>query len=163
MLKVATAVVLLCSLAVTSISYSCGYGFSGRNGRLFVYVSAPYEHLFDEQPGAPSQPLIITSAEEAASYFDEFGLATLDERVDWSTQSVLIFAWTGASDDRLQVMNKLDNEVDRLYLYTPGQAEGQRKHLEVYRVDHKMNWQFHALPDRMELLVETRTGDLRDA
>ena len=163
MLKVALALALLCSLTLTSVSYACGYGFAGRHGRLFVYVSQPHEHLFDQQPGPPVHPVKITSAEEAASYFDEFGLATIEREIDWSKQSILIFAWTGAPDDRLQVMNQLDDKTDRLYLYTPGKAEGQRRHLEVYRVDHDMNWQFHALPDRFEHLVETHTGDLRDA
>lgn len=163
MLKVATALVLLCSFAVTSVSYSCGYGFSGRDGRLFVYMSKPHEHLFAEQAGPPAQPLVITSAEEAASYFDEFGQRTLDRRVDWSKQSILVFAWTGAPDDRMQIMNKLDDETDRLFLYTPGKHEGQRRHLEVYKIDHSMNWLFHALPARLEHLVGNTTGDLRDA
>lgn len=163
MLKPAFAIVLVCSLVVTSVSYSCGYGFSGRNGRLFVYVSQPHEHLFAEEAGPPTHPLMITSMEEAASYFDEFGLATLDRRVDWSKQSILVFAWTGAPDDRLQIMNKVDDQVDRLFLHLPGKHEGQRRHLAVYRVDHDMNWDFHALPARLEHLVETTTGDLRDA
>lgn len=159
----AFAFVLLVTFTAPPESYGCGYGFSGRDGRLFVYMSKPHDHLFAEQAGPPAHPTIITSAEEAASYFDEFGLATLDQRVDWSKQSVLVFAWTGAPDDRLQVMNKLDDKVDRLYLYTPGKTMGQRRHLEVYRVDHDMNWQFHALPDRMEHLVELNLGDIRDA
>jgi hypothetical protein len=162
MLKVALAVALLCSLTVTSVSYSCGYGFSGLNGRIYVYMSKPHDHLFAREAGPPIHPLRITSAEEAASYFDEFGLATLDRRVDWSKQSILVFAWTGAPDDSIQIMNKIDDDVDRLFLYSPGKHEGQRRHLEVYRVDHDMNWDFHALPDRLEHLVETNAGDLRD-
>lgn len=163
MLKIAFAVILLCSFAVTSVSYSCGYGFSGLHGRIFVYMSQPHDHLFAEEAGPPMHPLEITSAEEAASYFDEFGLATLERRVDWSKQSILVFAWTGAPDDRLQIINELDDELDRLYLYMPGKHEGQRKHLEVYRVDHSMDWQFHALPARLEHLVDTAAGDLRGA
>lgn len=163
MLKFIFPVILLCSFAVTSVSYSCGYGFSGRNGRLFVYMSIPNGHLFDKEAGPPTHPLVITSAEEAVSYFDEFGLDTIERRMDWSKQSILVFAWTGASDDRMQIMNEPDDQVDRLFLYTPGMRQEQRRHLEVYRIDHDMNWQFHALPVRFENLVETRTGDLQDA
>jgi len=163
MLKLYVAIALLCSLLVTSVSYPCGYGFSGRDGRLFVYMSKPIEHLFAKEVGPPVQPLIITSAEEAASYFDEFGLQTIDRRIDWAKQSLLVFAWTGASDDRIQIMNQLDDEVDRLFLYIPGKHDGQRRHLEVYKIDHEMDWQFHALPAQLEHLVDTKTGDLRDA
>jgi hypothetical protein len=163
MLKVTFAVILLCSLALTSVSYACGYGFSGLNGRIYVYMSKPNDHLFAKDAGPPMHPLMITSAEEAASYFDEFALRTLDRRVDWSKQSLLVFAWTGAPDDSMQIFNELENEIDRLFLYTPGKHEGQRRHLEVYRIDHEMNWYFHALPARIEHLVDTKSGDLRDA
>ena len=160
---VALAFALTCSFIVPSVTYSCGYGFSGRNGRMFVYMSHQHDHLFAEKPGVLAHPLVITSAEEAVSYFDEFAVKTLERRVDWSKQSVLVFAWTGAADDRLQVLNGVDDNLDRLFLLTPGKSAGQRKHLEVYRVDHDMQWDFHALPDRLEHLVELQTGDLRDA
>ena len=163
MLKLYVAIALLCSLVITSVSYPCGYGFSGRDGRLFVYMSKPHDHLFAEKAGPPINPVMITSAEEAASYFDEFALRTIERRMDWSKQSILVFAWTGAPDDRIQIMNNLDDEVDRLYLYIPGKTQGQRKHLEVYRVDHKMHWHFHALPAQLEHLVDNMPGGLRDA
>ncbi len=79
-------------------------------------------------------PLLIQSVEEAAPYFDAKNLATLKDKVDFSKQEVLVFAWRGSGQDLLDyvVLESFPEQIR--FRYQRGRTRDLRQHVKVFIV-----------------------------
>lgn len=107
----------------------------------------PIEHLAEIAPQASmfealqeKEPRVIKSAEEVAKYFDKEAQAALTKRVDFTKQIVLVFAWKGSGQDKLdyKVLESFPEQV--VFELTPGQTEDLRSHARVYVLRSNVKW-----------------------
>ena len=77
-------------------------------------------------------PLSIRSAKEAAAYFPAPDLARLRREVDFSRQVVLLFAWRGSGQDRLEPLEQTSPPGAVVFAYTPGLTRDLRAHHQVF-------------------------------
>ncbi len=82
--------------------------------------------------GVAEKPLTIESADEAATHFDAENLATLKKEVDFSKQKVLLFAWRGSGQDRIEyvVLESFPEQVR--FSYQRGRTRDLRQHVKVF-------------------------------
>lgn len=99
---------------------------------------APKESVFEAVKG--KDPLIIRSADEAAKHFDDKALATLKKHVDFKHQIVLVFAWKGSGQDKLdyKVLESFPEQV--VFELTPGRTKDLRSHTQVYVLRSDVKW-----------------------
>ncbi len=80
------------------------------------------------------KPLVIQSAAEAATYFDAKNLAALKNKVDFSKQEVLLFAWRGSGQDRIKFV-VLESFPEQIHFSSQrGRTKDLRQHLKVFIV-----------------------------
>ncbi|MDA1014885.1 MAG: hypothetical protein O3A00_10595 [Planctomycetota bacterium] len=86
------------------------------------------------------KPLVIKSKEIAAKYFSADSLATLIKHVDFDRQLVLVFAWRGSGQDRLEysVLESFPEQV--VFSFKPGRTRDLRPHTEVFAVRSNVKW-----------------------
>ncbi len=77
-------------------------------------------------------PLPIRSAKEAAAYFPAPDLTRLRREVDFSRQVVLLFAWRGSGQDRLEPLEQTSPPGAVVFAYTPGLTRDLRAHHQVF-------------------------------
>ena len=92
----------------------------------------PKESAFVLQ--AVQTPLVITSSDEAAKYFEGQDIATLKNKVDFAKQEILLFAWRGSGQDRLEnvVLESFPEEIR--FTYQRGRTRDLRQHFRLYIV-----------------------------
>ena len=81
------------------------------------------------------KPLLLQSSDEAAAYFGATkNLATLKDKVDFSKQKVLVFAWRGSGQDRIvyEVLESFPEQIR--FSYQRGRTRDLRPHLKVFAV-----------------------------
>lgn len=107
----------------------------------------PIEHLKDVTPKASvfeavkgKDPLEIRSADEAAKHFDDKALAALKKQVDFENQIVLVFAWKGSGQDKLdyKVLESFPEQV--VFEVTRGRTKDLRSHTQVYVLRSNVKW-----------------------
>ncbi|MEI7784147.1 MAG: hypothetical protein WCK08_07185 [Betaproteobacteria bacterium] len=86
---------------------------------------------------APGRPLVIRSAQEAGSYFAAPELTRLSLQVDFSRQQVLLFAWRGSGQDKLEAVLG-DSAVT--FIYSPGRTRDLREHHAVFVLGSDLTW-----------------------
>jgi hypothetical protein len=98
----------------------------------------PKASVFEAVKG--NDPLVVKSAEEAAKHFDEEALAALKKRVDFQKQIVLVFAWKGSGQDKLdyKVLESFPEQV--VFELTPGRTKDLRSHTHVYVLRANVKW-----------------------
>ena len=92
----------------------------------------PKESAFVLQ--AVQTPLVITSSDQAAKYFAAEDIATLRNKVDFTKQEILLFAWRGSGQDRLEyvVLESFPEEIR--FTYQRGRTRDLRQHFRLYIV-----------------------------
>jgi len=85
-------------------------------------------------------PLPIRSAKEAAAYFPAPDLARLRRQVDFSRQVVLLFAWRGSGQDRLEYLEQTSPPAAVVFTYTPGLTRDLRAHHQVFVLQADRVW-----------------------
>ncbi len=85
-------------------------------------------------------PLPIRSAKEAAAYFPSPDLARLRREVDFSRQVVLLFAWRGSGQDRLEYLEQTSPPAAVVFTYTPGRTKDLRAHHQVFVLRSDVVW-----------------------
>jgi len=88
-----------------------------------------------------AEPIELSSAEDAAAYFEGEQLAALNEQVDWETHSVLIFAWRGSGQDRMDVEMIGDTSDEVRFVYRPGRTRDLRPHVYVFALEQGVVWE----------------------
>lgn len=86
------------------------------------------------------KPLELKSAEDAKEYFDEKALAMLVEEVDFEKQVVLVFAWRGSGQDKLNfaVAESFPEQVH--FTLKRGFTRDLRPHVHVYALRSNVKW-----------------------
>jgi hypothetical protein len=86
------------------------------------------------------KPLVIKSEEQARKHFDERNLAALLEQVDFDEQLVLIFAWQGSGQDRLEIAMVQSSPERIQFRYRPGKTRDLRPHVRIFAVRSDVIW-----------------------
>jgi hypothetical protein len=87
-----------------------------------------------------AKPIILKSEKEAADYFGEQELAKLVKQVDFKTQMVLLFAWQGSGQDKLDYTVAESYPEQIRFTYTPGRTRDLRQHVRIYALRANVSW-----------------------
>ncbi len=104
----------------------------------------PKDTAFDLR--ASEKPLVITSLDQAAKYFDDKNLANLRSKVDFSKQEVLLFVWRGSGQDRLDytVLESFPEQIR--FRYQRGFTRDLRRHFRVFIVRRNVECSVNGKP-----------------
>jgi hypothetical protein len=107
----------------------------------------PIERLKDVAPKASvleavkgKDPIVIRTADDAAKHFDDGALAALKKQVDFKHQVVLVFAWKGSGQDKLdyKVLESFPEQV--VFELAPGRTKDLRSHTAVFVLRSNVKW-----------------------
>jgi hypothetical protein len=87
-----------------------------------------------------TNPIVLESLKNGAKYFDEEELAAISKTVDFEKQIVLLFAWKGSGQDRLQYVVKESFPEQIMFSYKPGRTRDLRPHVKVYVLRSTVKW-----------------------
>ena len=92
------------------------------------------------KPRGAKKPLELRSEKDAAAHFAAADLAKLKKQVDFKQQIVLVFAWRGSGQDRLEhvVAESFPEQV--MFTYTPGRTRDLRSHVHIYALRSNVTW-----------------------
>ncbi|MEM9414534.1 MAG: hypothetical protein AAGA29_03530 [Planctomycetota bacterium] len=114
-------------------------GDEAQEGIVRQVDAAPGQGIFDA--ASREEPLVLSSAEDAASHFEGEQLAALNEAVDWEDEAVLVFAWRGSGQDRMTAQTEAENPDTVRFVYTPGRTRDLRPHVYVYVLKQGVVWE----------------------
>jgi hypothetical protein len=86
------------------------------------------------------QPLVIKSQKEAAEHFDADELTKLTKQVDFAKQVVLLFAWRGSGQDRLDAAVAESYPEQIFFRHTPGRTRDLREHVRIFALRSNVKW-----------------------
>ena len=89
-----------------------------------------------------SKPIVLKSLKNGAKYFDKEELAAISKTVDFEKQIVLLFAWRGSGQDRLQYVVKESFPEQIMFSCKPGLTRDLRPHVKVYVLRSNVKWAF---------------------
>jgi hypothetical protein len=98
----------------------------------------PNESAF--QASAATKPIVLKSEKEAADYFPAPELAALSKQVDFTSQIVLLFAWQGSGQDKLDFTVAESFPEQIRFTYSPGRTRDLRQHVHIYVVRANVTW-----------------------
>ena len=87
-----------------------------------------------------TKPLVLKSERDATDYFSKEDLAKLTKQVDFTTQIVLVFAWQGSGQDKLDYSVAESYPEQIRFTYTPGRTRDLRPHTGIYAVRANVTW-----------------------
>ena len=85
-------------------------------------------------------PVELTSLEDAKKHFEGDALDQLKAKVDFGNQIVLVFAWRGSGQDKLDyvVMESFPEQI--AFSYRPGRTRDLRPHVHVFALRSNVKW-----------------------
>ena len=86
------------------------------------------------------KPLVLKSEKEAAEHFDADELAKLTKQVDFAKQFVLLFAWRGSGQDKLDAAVAESYPEQIFFSHTPGRTRDLREHVRVFALRSNVRW-----------------------
>jgi hypothetical protein len=89
----------------------------------------------------PERPVVIRSKKQAEESFSKGELAKLMKRVDFDAEYVVLFAWSGSGEDRLEYAVKESSRDSVAFTYRPGSTKDLRKHVRIYALRADVNWE----------------------
>jgi hypothetical protein len=98
----------------------------------------PNESAF--KASGSTKPVALKSEKEAGDYFTAEELAKLTKQVDFKTQIVLLFAWQGSGQDKLDYTIAESFPEQIRFTYTPGRTKDLRPHIHVYALRSNVTW-----------------------
>ena len=87
-----------------------------------------------------TKPIVLKSLKNGAKYFDEEELAAISKTVDFEKQIVLLFAWKGSGQDRLQYEVKESFPEQIIFSCKPGRTRDFRPHVKAYVLRSNVKW-----------------------
>ena len=87
-----------------------------------------------------TKPVVLKSLKNGAKYFGKEALAKIFRAVDFEKQSVLLFAWKGSGQDRLQYVVKESFPEQIVFSHKRGRTKDFRSHLKVYVLRSDVKW-----------------------
>jgi hypothetical protein len=100
--------------------------------------ATPKPGVFDA--ASRNKPLVIRSEKDAAQHLAGEDLARLNKQVDFEKQFVLVFAWKGSGQDRLDVAVAESYPEQIMFKYTLGRTRDLRPHIYVYALRSNVTW-----------------------
>ncbi|HUG18632.1 MAG TPA: hypothetical protein VMM56_06610 [Planctomycetaceae bacterium] len=88
-----------------------------------------------------TKPLVLKSHAQAKKYFSAESLTKLLKEVDFDKQILLVFAWKGSGQDRLEVTVVESSPEQLVFVYKPGKTRDLRPHTYVYAVRSNVKWE----------------------
>lgn len=87
-----------------------------------------------------AKPIVFKSEKDAADYFTADELAKLGKLVDFKSQIVLLFAWQGSGQDKLNytVAESIPEQIT--FTCTPGMTRDLRPHTQIYALRADVVW-----------------------
>jgi hypothetical protein len=84
--------------------------------------------------GKATEPTVIASAEELAKIFaDDDAVAAIKKAVDFKTEKVLYFAWSGSGQDKISFsVEELKKGIEVKFTYTRGLTRDLRQHKKLF-------------------------------
>lgn len=98
----------------------------------------PKQNIFEA--ARLKEPLVIRRVEEARAHFDDANLKALADKVDFAQQIVLVFAWRGSGQDRLDSLVAESYPEQITFRLTPGRTKDLRPHIEIYALRSNVKW-----------------------
>jgi len=86
------------------------------------------------------KPIELKTAEEAAKHFSEEELAKLEKQVDFDKQIVLLFAWRGSGQDRLEYAAEESYPEQISFTIKPGRTRDLRPHIKIFALRSNVSW-----------------------
>jgi hypothetical protein len=87
-----------------------------------------------------TKPIVLKTAKDAEPYFAADELAKLTKQVDFTTQIVLVFAWQGSGQDKLDYTIAESYPEQIRFTYTPGRTRDLRQHAKIYTLRSNVTW-----------------------
>jgi hypothetical protein len=87
-----------------------------------------------------TKPVVVKSLKNGAKYFGKEALAKISKAVDFKKQSVLLFAWKGSGQDRLQYVVKESFPEQIVFSHKLGRTRDLRSHVKVYVLRSDVKW-----------------------
>ena len=86
------------------------------------------------------KPIVLKSEDDAAKYFGDAELAKLKKAVDFKKQFVLVFAWRGSGQDKLNtaVLESFPEQI--VFSIRPGRTRDLRPHVHVFALRANVRW-----------------------
>ena len=89
------------------------------------------------------QPTAVTSLAEAEKLFGKEVAGKLALDVDFASEQILFFAWSGSGGDRLSAtLKKTDTEEVAVFEYTRGLTKDLHRHSRAFVIPKKAKWEF---------------------
>ncbi len=86
------------------------------------------------------KPIVLKSAKDAADHFEADALADLLRQVDFGKQFVLLFAWRGSGQDRLEVEVTESDPEQITFIHQPGRTRDLVAHARAYALRSNVTW-----------------------
>lgn len=124
------------------------FTFGQAGGKVPPIVSVknvkPNDSVFKATNEMWSKPIVIRSEKEAAENFAKEALEALNKQVDFKQQFVLVFAWKGSGEDRLEyaVAESFPEQV--FFSRKPGKTKDNKEHIHLYALRSNVKWRTSA-------------------
>ncbi len=86
------------------------------------------------------EPTVFKTEAEAAKAFGDDALASLKKQVDFKNQIVLVFAWKGSGQDKLDYTVAESFPEQITFKLTPGRTRDLRSHVLVFALRSNVKW-----------------------
>ncbi len=98
----------------------------------------PKRIVFDE--AGKKTPIVIRSESDAEKYLVPDELKKLGKQVNFGKQIVLVFAWRGSGQDRLEysVLESFPEQI--VFSFKPGRTRDLRPHVRVFALRANVKW-----------------------
>jgi hypothetical protein len=87
-----------------------------------------------------TKPLLLKTEKDAAAYFTADELAKLTRQVDFNSQIVLLFAWQGSGQDKLDYSVAESYPEQIRFTHTPGRTKDLRQQVHIYALRANVVW-----------------------
>ena len=101
-----------------------------------------------------TKPLILTSLEQAKTFFAPAQLKKISDNTNFDKQVLMVFAWRGSGQDRLDALLKESFPPQLSMKYTRGRTRDLRSHAAIFVVARNVIWNGKALSK-----AKPQTGD----
>ena len=89
-----------------------------------------------------NKPIVLKSEKDAAKYFTKTELAKLTKQVNFKAQYLVVFAWRGSGQDRMNY-NVAESFPEQIFFkYKPGRTRDLRPHVAIFAL--RANVKFRA-------------------
>lgn len=82
----------------------------------------------------------MESFEDAAKYLNRASIESLDGKIDFQKDKLLLFAWKGSESDNFYVSPLISRPPEAKFTYNPGQDEKLKTHVKIFALQKDAKW-----------------------